>query len=134
MGEQGLPESELRRIANDPVADWTRRAAAIRIIRTLEAPDLADYEPVLDGSMALPELRTTGVNTAAVKKLKTRTRTDKDGGTEIEREIELYDRSGDDFDRVMDQTKGRPQQSIDVTTGGEPITVKVLRGVSLDDL
>lgn len=127
-------EVELRRIARDKNAPWTRRAAAERILRTLEAGDLADMESVLDGAEKLSDLRSRGVNTEVVKKMKVKTRTTDDGDTEVEREIELFDRAGVDFDRIIDRTHGRPTQAVDVTSNGESIYLKAIAGVSAEDL
>src|SRR5687768_12871165 len=44
LAEQDLSVAELRKIARDPATPWTKRAAAERIIRTVEAGDLADME------------------------------------------------------------------------------------------
>jgi len=55
-----------------------------------------------------------------VRRLKQKTRkvpiAGKDGVVEeiIEREIELYDRGGADFDRILDRTEGKPKQSVDM--------------------
>lgn len=117
MAAAGLTESQLKTIARSKVRKWTERAAAERILRTLEVADLADFEDVMNGISDLTSARQSGLNTEVVKKLKTKTRTipSKDGDhvTEVEREIELHDRAGDDFDRVMDRTMGRPTQAIE---------------------
>jgi hypothetical protein len=125
---QELSAEQLKKIARDPKAPVTKRAAAERMLRTVEAPDLADFEEVLQGESDLRTLRQKGVNTEAVKKVKTKTRTTegKDGGatTEVEREIELYDRAGVDFDRVVEHTAGKPSQAVDVTSDGKPISAE----------
>lgn len=134
-----LTEIELRTIARDKRMPWTKRAAAERILRTLEAGDIADMEPILDGTKTLAELRESGVNTEVIRKVKTKTRIlpgadGKDGATEIEREIELHDRAGADVDRIMDRTLGKPSQAIDITSKGNEIYLKDIRGVSHADL
>ncbi|MDB5295093.1 MAG: hypothetical protein JWO31_1076 [Phycisphaerales bacterium] len=106
-------EAELAAAAGDADAPWSKRTAAARMLRTLEAGDLADFGPVLDGTMTLADLRKSGVNTAVVKKCKTRTHTGDGGGTEVEREVELHDRAGDEYDRVLDRMYGRARQSVD---------------------
>ena len=113
---QDLNEHELRTIARDPQAPWPKRAAAGRILRTLEAPDLADLEPYLHGNKSLDELRNDGVNTEVVKRAKVTRKTDEKGVDTETREVELYDRAGDDFDRVSDRTSGKPHQEINVET------------------
>jgi hypothetical protein len=119
LAQSGLTEKELRKIARDQSLPWTRRAAANRILRTLEAPDLADFAGLLRGENSLEDLRAMGVNTEAVKRFKQRTRKQMSGHGEeaeveevIDREIELYDRSGEDFDRVTNHTDGHPTQNI----------------------
>lgn len=102
----------------EPVA---KRAAALRYLRQIENPDLADYQPLLKGEMTLQELRESGVSTEAIKKLK---------HGEYGLEIELQDRSGQDFDRIMDRTVGKPTQAIDVTSNGD--SVKGIVGIDPD--
>jgi hypothetical protein len=114
-----IKEPELRRIARDAEEEPAKRAAAVRVLRWMELPDLADFEPLLDGQLSLRELRSQGVDTGSIKKVKTRRKVLRkpDGdieGEEVEREVELYDRSGEDFDRVCDRTDGRPTQRLDV--------------------
>ncbi len=99
------------------------RIAAVRYLRMQEHADLADFEEVVDGNMKLRELRDTGIDTAVVKKIKRKVKRYKQNEQEIEEvenEIELHDRSGQDFDRVLDRTDGKPEQ---VVTGkdGDPI-------------
>ncbi len=99
----------------------------------MEAGDIADFEPVLDGQMSLRELRTAGICTTVVKKVKTKKRSipqgpDKEPIEEVEREIELHDRSGREFDRVLDRTDGKANQTISSPEGGGVnLTVKVMK-------
>jgi hypothetical protein len=98
---------------------------------------MADMEPILDGRMSLAELRESGVNTEVIRKVKTKTRSvpgDESGAIETEREIELHDRAGKDLSLIMDRTLGLPTQAIDVTSKGNEIYLKDIRGVSADDL
>jgi hypothetical protein len=122
---QELSEKDLRKIARDKAEPWAKRTAAERMLRTLEAPDLADFQDAVDGVSDLKALRKQGLNTEVVKKLKTKTRTipsqDGDPVVEVEREIELYDRAGVDFDRVVEKTAGKDPQATDITSGGKPI-------------
>jgi hypothetical protein len=82
------------------------------MLRTVEAPDLADFEDLVKGSTTLKALRDQGINTEAIKKIKP---------TEGGNEVELFDRAGVDFDRVVEHTDGKPHQTADVTSGGQPI-------------
>lgn len=113
---EGLTERSLRAISKDHRVGSNKRTAAQRLLRMMECGDLADMQGLCDGSQTLAELRESGVNTEVVKKVKTRTRSLMENGetvgVEVEREVELHDRSGDEFDRVMDRTKGRPRQEI----------------------
>src|SRR5437773_9047869 len=68
-----MTEAQLRKIARDPKAPFTKRAAAERLIRMVEAGDMADFESYLDGSKTLDELQKAGINTEVVKKAKART-------------------------------------------------------------
>lgn len=139
LAAAGLTEAQLRRIATDPKADGIRRSAAVRILRTFEHPDPADMEDMLDGRVTLRQLRQRGFNTSAIRKVKVKTRTlrdaeGNDAGVEVEREVELHDRSGAEFDRVFDRTEGRPRQQVDVTSGDEPIKYPADGAVAAADL
>lgn len=106
---------QLRQIARDPKVGCQRRTAAERVIRTMEAGDLADFAGLLKGENNLEDLRAMGVNTEVIKKIKQKTRkvVGQDEVEElVEREIELHDRAGADFDRVCDRTEGKPKQSM----------------------
>lgn len=125
FASQSLGEDELRAIAKDKTASWDKRAAACRALRTLENPDLAEFEGYVAGQKTLDELRQAGIDTTAVKKVKERrqvTRCIADGKQleeTVTREIELHDRAGEDFDRICDRTDGKPKQSMDVNTSGD---------------
>jgi hypothetical protein len=100
-------EPDIRAAARSKDSPWAKRAAAERLLRAIEATDLADFDEAMKGA-TLSELRAKGIDTAAVKKLRTRETVLKSGEVVKESEIELHDRSGQDFDRVMDRTLGRP--------------------------
>lgn len=134
LARRDLTENEIRVIARDPESAWPLRAAAERIIRAMEFGDLADFEGLLQGKETLEDLRARGVGTEVIKKVKSRSRTvSGPAGDEeiIEREIELHDRAGADFDRIVNQTAGNPMQPIeaDVKTEvhGEVSEVQVLK-------
>lgn len=123
---KNLKEPALRKIRNDAYGKGcVDRMAAGRIIRTLEVPDMLDFEPYLRGECSLADLKKRGVNTELVKRAKVK-RTTKDGAEHIEAEVELFDRSGDEFDRLMDHTTPRPKQELDVTSGGEKINEQTI--------
>lgn len=122
-----LTEDDLRRIVKDKSLGWTRRTAALRVLRSMESGDMSDFEPVIDGDLSLRALKSQGVNTEIVKKIKKKRRvmTAPDGSRveDTEREIELHDRSGVDFDRVSDRTEGKPAQTVNVNNSAPPMIV-----------
>lgn len=138
MDKGAMNWEDVSTMAKKGEGNW--RPAAIRLLRTIENPDMADFEPVLEGQESLRESRGSGHDTSLIKKCKTKRRIipqgkDKDPIEEVEREIELHDRSGVDFDRAMDRTEGKPAQRIVGDTGGPlEVIIKVVRGVSSDEL
>lgn len=116
LAAQDVSEEDLRTLSKDPKCTWSKRTAANRMLRTLERGDIADFAGLLRGENNLEDLRAMGINTEVVKKLKQKTRIVPigNGATEevIEREVELFDRAGVDFDRVCDRTVGKPNQTI----------------------
>lgn len=109
LGAAGLTKQQLEAIRDDETEGFVKRAAAVRAIRLIEAPDIADYSDLITGRKTLKQLRRTGVSTAAIKKLKPVP--DKDGGL-LGYEVELRDTSGQEFDRLLDRTDGKPVQRI----------------------
>ena len=86
------------------------------MLRAMECGDMADFEGLLNGETTLQELRDSGVNTEVVKRIRQRKRTvstDDRSEETIEHEIELHDRAGADFDRVVEHTDGRPRQTLE---------------------
>lgn len=119
IAASNLTRDEIFEISKNPKEAWSRRVAAIRMVRSVEDPDIADYEDYLGGQINLRELRASGVDTRPIKKIDETERRipqgrDLDPIIEIERKLELHDRSSADFDRVMDQTVGKPSQQISV--------------------
>jgi hypothetical protein len=112
LAAQSCTEAQLRRIARNGKLPWPKRAAAERILRTLEAGDLADMDPFLRGDQTLDQLREGGVNTDVVKRCRTKVRVTVGGEKVVEREIELHDRGGEAFDRIVNHTDGRPTERI----------------------
>ena len=129
-----LTEAQIRKIARDPKASWAKRAAAERALRTIEAGDLADLEPCLNGSKTLAELRGDGINTTVVKKAKARAYTTKQGAVTVEREVELHDRAGAEFDRVCDRTEGRPTQRMEMSGAMLPAAVRIITPLTEHDI
>jgi len=104
-----LTEDQLRQIASNAKLPWPKRAAALRALRALEHADVTDFINLIHSSdseeltASLSDLRDRGVHTDAIKKLKP---------TEHGIEIELHDRSGEEFDRICDRTNGKPKMEI----------------------
>ena len=137
MDKGEITWDDVRKMAKTGEGNW--RIAALRLIRTVENADMADYEPVLDGETDIRGLRKAGVDTTAIKKVKAKRRElpqgkDEPPIVEYEREIELHDRSGADFDRLMDRTEGRAVPAVNVEVNQVDVTVKIVRGVSADDV
>jgi hypothetical protein len=124
LAAKELTEADLRKIHGDPKQPQPRRIAAERLLHSL-SPDMADYEPFLDGTKTLAELKASGVDTSAVKKAKTRVHTDDKGGTTVIREIELHDHSGAEFDRICDRTNGKPATPLQLM-GELPVAVRII--------
>lgn len=106
---KGLSRKQIEAIARDDSVPWPKQAAAIRVLRTTEVIDLADFAPLVTGEKTIDQMRDEGVDTSVVKKIKP---------TQFGIEIELHDRSGEDFDRVSDRTEGKPTQRVDVKHDG----------------
>lgn len=107
----------------DEDAPASKRAAAFQMMQTMGLIDLADLASVADGTESLKSAQRKGLPTHAIKKLKTRTRTDSEGNETVEREIELHpDRSGEALDRIADRTVGKPSQtSLIATVSLDPV-------------
>lgn len=109
--------NDIREMARSGKGNW--RPAAVQMIQSVELPRMADYEPLLDGEMDARGLEKSGVDTTAIKKMKLKRReipqdNDDPPIVEYEREIELHNRSGEAFDRIMDRTVGKPAQSVTI--------------------
>ena len=125
LAHKGLTEPELRRIAVDTKAPWTKRSAAQQILRTMGVGEVADFEPWLNGEERLQELRNRGIATDNIKKAKIK-KTPTANGVIIEREIELHDRAGGALDRIADRTEGKPTQAVQVTGDGVPTLINII--------
>ena len=121
-----LTRAELRKIAKDRNEGCTRVIAAQRLLKAMECEDLADFEPALDGQLSLRELRAAGINTEAIKRVKVRRKKNEQGQEEVEREIELNQSAGVDFDRVMDRTEGKPRQTVELEGDALPASVLIV--------
>lgn len=113
-----VTEPQIRKIINDVKVPIPRRAAARRCLLLIENPDMADFATLIDGVETLEEVRSRGIDTSQIRKLKHKAFTTEDGTTEKSCEIELHDRSGENFDRICDRTNGRPRQELEVNTDG----------------
>jgi hypothetical protein len=113
LSAKDLDETGLRAIARGGKEPVPKRIAAKRLLAALEAPDLADIEPVLNGSATLAQLRDAGVDTSVVKRLKVK-RAATEFGEAVEVEAELHDRSLKETSWIADNTDGKPMQSVKV--------------------
>lgn len=118
--------------------EGNERIAAVQLMQMVERADMADYEPAINGEKTLKEIREDGINTALIKRVRQRriTTTDEKGNqvVEITRDLELHDRAGEAFTRLLDQTDGKPGQAPTVEVNVQAVQVKVIRGVSMDDI
>ena len=107
-------ERELRKIVRDEAAPMAKRSAAERLLHSV-MPPMARYDTLVSGAQSLEELEAKGIDTAVVKKLKERHDLDKDGNVvAVTRELELHNLAGEEFDRVMDRTDGKPKQTMEL--------------------
>lgn len=126
-GTAAYDQDELHRIAADKRAAIPKRLAAKRLLMAMETGDLADFAGLLRGENRLEDLRAMGIDTGVIKRIKQKTRKLPKGEELVEREIELHDRSGTDFDRVINHTDGSPTQTINHSGAvGLPIPVIVI--------
>jgi hypothetical protein len=123
-------EADLRKLARDPHAPVAKRNAAINLLFTIELPDPADFQEVLSGEKTLADLRDEGVATHMVKKIKCKrltTTTAKGHQSEQEDyELELHNRAGDAFDRIVGHTDGTPTQRVEFVGDALPAAIMIL--------
>lgn len=108
-----LTEAQVRKIARDKTAPIAKRAAAERLLRTVESGDLAELEGWLNGRVTLSAIKDAGINTEVIKKARVRTHRDGEGGETVVRDVELHDRAGAEFDRIINHTAGKPTEHIE---------------------
>lgn len=101
---------ELLAIISDDDESAPKQIAAIRLLEASERRDMADYAPVAEGSATLDDLRKRGVDTTALRKYAVHP-----GEFGTARSLELRDRAGEAFDRLLDRTLGKAIQRIDAT-------------------
>jgi hypothetical protein len=104
-------EDDLRKLARSRREKPVKRIAAGLLLQALEHGDMADFDELIFGETQLEELRAKGIHTAIIKRFtrRVRTKTRRDGTVEknVSVTIELHDRSGKAFDRIMDRTVGK---------------------------
>ncbi len=113
MSRRKLHHTKLRAIVRNVNLPQLKRAAAERLLRTVDSVSIADFEEYCNGRATLKELGAAGVNVDALRKVKQTTKSD---GT-VTREVELFDRAGEELDRIMDRTIGKPAQAVQVSGG-----------------
>lgn len=131
LSAKGLTRSELATIARSNVRPSTEVIAAGRLLEAMERPDLADFTELVSGEKTLRQVRDDGIDTAVLKKVKETSRYvpsgDGEYDREVTREVEAHDRSRAASVALLEQTDGKPSQTIDIT--GPPaifLTVNVL--------
>lgn len=107
LARHKISTARLRSLIANEKKPHLLRAAAEQLLHTRGATTLADFDPWMRGEKTLKELYDAGVDVSLVK-----TASISDKGA---RRIELHDRSGQNMDRLMDQTSSRPKQEIHVT-------------------
>lgn len=125
MGAADLTEEELRMVAKDRNIGFIRRAAANQLLRIMERPDLADYEGWLQGQADLRDLRNDGHDTSLIKKAKVKHRMTPGGEEFVEREIELHDRAGESWDRLIGS--GKSEDETEASKGGIRLGVVLMQ-------
>lgn len=112
--------ADMHRILASPESTLAMRGAAIRLLQLAERPDMAQFEAYIDGQKNLDQLAKSGVDTGQIKRLRR---------SKEAREIELHDRSGEEFDRAVDRTHGKPMQAIRVDGGAEMVKRIIIEGI-----
>jgi hypothetical protein len=137
---QGICSEELRKMAANDKLPWEQQTAAARMARTTERADHADFEDLFEGRVSIAELRKRGVNTGLIKRFRRKTKSYSVKDEPVEEttvELELHDRSGVDFDRILDRTNGRARQTVAVegipaaVSQSPQIIVEVLEGAEV---
>ena len=112
----GVLEDDLRKLARSRREKPVKRIAASLLLQALEHGDMADFNDLMFGETQLDELRARGIDTAVIKRFtrRVRTKTRRDGTVEknVSVTIELHDRSGKAFDRIMDRSVGRARRRL----------------------
>lgn len=117
LSARRVTPAQLRKIVDDPKTDYNRYLAALRMLRSIENPNMARYEAYLEGKDSLEDLEGKGIDTTLVKKAKI-TVVESESSTTTRREIELHDRSLAEAEFVCDRTEGRPKQALEVSSDG----------------
>lgn len=105
MARRNLRESKLRAIIADKSKPDLMRSAAEKILHSRTHTNLAAFDPWIKGEMTLSQLEAEGVDISVVKSASI---------TKEGRRIELYDKAGENFDRIVEHTDGRPSQTKDI--------------------
>lgn len=108
-----MDRDQLWRIAEAAKTPTAKAIAANQALLARFPADLSDFEPYIEGESTLKQLKQAGVATYGVKSCEVKRKRlivgagDAAQEWEVEhRKIELHDRSGPAFDRVMDRTQG----------------------------
>lgn len=138
---QGFSTAKLLKVARAPGRGAAKAIAAARLLRAREYPDIADYDAITEEGLTPAQARAKGINTAPIKRVKTKTRTiERDGAppiVEIEREIELRDTGLPESEFVTHETAGTPTKTLQIQ-GGEnllppQIVIEMIGGEDEDE-
>lgn len=134
---QGASRATLEKIAKRPGRGSAKVIAAVRVLRAMEHPDVADYDAITEEGLTAAQARAKGINTAPIKRVKVKRRTIEREGqepiVEIEREIELRDTALQESEFVTNQTGGTPTKTINVQGGADLAPPQIIVRMVGDD-
>jgi hypothetical protein len=93
------------------------RVAAAHLLHAYPA-DPADFEPLVNGTKTLRQLRNAGIDTTQIKKVEP---VINEAGEVVGYKVEFFDRSGAALDRILDRTLGKPTTVIE--GGDNPLRI-----------
>lgn len=111
MREMAL--GDVRRVWKNRASPVLKRAAALRLIRCLENPDLAAFCKLMRAEETLTEARRRGVPTHQIKRMRPVVGRDADNADVlIGYEIELWDRGQKEWESLLHETDGKPAETV----------------------
>lgn len=110
FGRRHVRNKTLRSIVKDAGKPELMRLAAQTLLLARRATTLADFEPWIKGAKTLKQLASAGVDISVVKSATI--------GKDGQRKLELFDDAGENFDRIIEHTDGKPKQTTEVKFDG----------------